>query len=44
MSCGGFLTMNNNCQYKCCVPYNDETKNLVGTKNEAPEYYRYWED
>ena len=24
-----------------CVPYNDETKHLVGTKNEAPEYYRY---
>ena len=27
-----------------CVPYNDETKHLVGTKNEAPEYYRYWEE
>ena len=26
------------------IPYNDETKHLVGTKNEAPEYYRYWED
>lgn len=30
--------------YKYCVPYNDETKHLVGTKDEAPEYYRYWED
>ena len=27
-----------------CIPYNDETKYLVGTFNEAPEYYRYWED
>ena len=27
-----------------CIPYNDETKHLVGTKDEAPEYYRYWED
>ena len=27
-----------------CIPYNDETKHLVGTKEEAPEYYRYWED
>ena len=26
-----------------CIPYNDETKHLVGTTNEAPEYYRYWE-
>ena len=30
--------------YKCCIPYNDDTKHLVGTKEEAPEYYRYWED
>ena len=30
--------------YKCCIPYNDDTKHLVGTKAEAPEYYRYWED
>ena len=27
-----------------CVPYNDDTKHLVGTKDEAPEFYRYWED
>lgn len=39
------------CPYKCvgnsykfCIPYNDETKHLVGTKDEAPEFYRYWED
>ena len=30
--------------YSICIPYNDETKHLVGTKEEAPEYYRYWED
>ena len=30
--------------YRCCIPYNDETKHLVGTTDEAPEYYRYWED
>ena len=30
--------------YTCCIPYNDETKHLVGTTEEAPEYYRYWED
>ena len=30
--------------YYICIPYNDDTKHLVGTKEEAPEYYRYWED
>lgn len=30
--------------YKYCIPYNDDTKHLVGTDNEAPEFYRYWED
>ena len=30
--------------YKYCIPYNDDTKHLVGTTKEAPEYYRYWED
>lgn len=35
-----------NCIYGCytrCMPYNDETKHLVGTTDEAPEYYKYWE-
>ena len=30
--------------YKYCIPYNNETKHLLGTDDEAPEYYRYWED
>lgn len=29
--------------YAMCIPYNDETKHLVGTTEEAPEYYIYWE-
>ena len=29
----------NDC-YKRCIPYNDDTKHLVGTNEEAPEYYR----
>lgn len=24
------------------IPYNDETKHLVGTTKEAPEFYKYW--
>ena len=30
--------------YDKCIPYNDDTKHLVGTTEEAPEFYRYWED
>ena len=30
--------------YTYGIPYNDDTKHLVGTKDEAPEYYRYWEN
>lgn len=30
--------------FKYCIPYNDDTKHLVGTTEEAPEHYRYWED
>lgn len=33
-----------NNRYKYCIPYNDDTKHLVGTTEEAPEFYRYWED
>ena len=30
--------------FKYCIPYNDDTKHLLGTTDEAPEYYRYWEE
>lgn len=26
--------------YKHCIPYNDETKHLIGTTDKAPEYYK----
>ena len=29
--------------YEKCIPYNNDTKYLLGTIGEAPEYYRYWE-
>lgn len=38
-----YLCTSGNC-YKQCIPYNDDTKHLVGTTDEAPEYYRYWEE
>ena len=27
-----------------CIPYNEETKNLVNTNEDCPEYYRWWEE
>ena len=27
-----------------CIPYNEETKHLVGTKEDCPEYYKWWEE
>ena len=52
--CELFSHIDNDCsiyQFKCCgslynycIPYNNDTKHLVGTTEEAPEYYRYWEN
>ncbi len=28
--------------YRMCIPYNDETKHLVGTTEDAPEFYQVW--
>ena len=32
------------CSYTFCIPYNDDTKHLLGTTDEAPEFYRHWDD
>ena len=26
-----------------CIPYNEETKHLIGTANDCPDYYKWWE-
>ena len=36
------VCMHTNFMY--CIPYNDDTKHLLGTTDEAPEFYKYWED
>ena len=36
------LTTNSAWRYG--IPYNEDTKHLFGTTDEAPEYYRWWED
>ena len=32
------------CRWDMCIPYNDETKHLVGTTKDCPEYYKWWEE
>lgn len=27
-----------------CIPYNDDTKQLLGTSNDCPEFYKWWEE
>lgn len=34
-------TVNN--VYSIVIPYNEETKHLVGTYNDCPDYYKWWE-
>ena len=31
-------------EYMQCIPYNEETKHLLGTTDEAPECYKFWKD
>ena len=30
--------------FKVCIPYNKETKHLIGTSELPSKYYRYWEE
>lgn len=30
--------------WEMCIPYNDETKHLLGTTDDCPEYYKWWEE
>lgn len=41
---GSYYNTIKNDNYIMLIPYNDDTKHLVGTSLEAPEYYIYWED
>lgn len=40
---GGYAVCTGDVRYDFCVPYNDDTKHLVGKFDDAPEFYRYWE-
>lgn len=39
---GMFLCVNS-CRYQC-IPYNDDTKHLLGHCKQAPEYYITWKE
>ena len=41
--CEKFIYSNGTVYYQC-IPYNDETKNLLGTINRCPDYYKWWEE
>ena len=28
--------------YDFCIPYNEETKHLLNTREDCPEYYKWW--
>ena len=48
-TCGLFSFMHNNEMFcECCrlqgIPYNDETKHLVGTTDRPDEKYIWWKD
>ena len=30
--------------YKYCIPYNKVTDKLIGTTNDCPDYYKWWEE
>ena len=30
--------------WRYCIPYNEKTKHLVGTKEDCPEFYKWWEE
>lgn len=30
--------------FATCIPYNEDTKHLIGTNEDCPEYYKWWEE
>ena len=32
------------CYWTQCIPYNEDTKHLLGTSDVCPEYYKWWEE
>lgn len=30
--------------YRYCIPFNEETKHLIGTKEDCPKHYKWWRE
>ena len=30
--------------WQTCIPYNSETEYLLGTDEDCPEHYKWWDD
>ena len=39
-----YMTTGSSLGNEYCIPYNEDTKHLLATNEDAPEFYRYWED
>lgn len=39
-----FPIMGGGLMHKICIPYNEDTKHLLGTTNDCPEYFKWWEE
>lgn len=31
-------------RWEICIPYNDKTKQLAGTADDCPKFYKWWEE
>lgn len=45
----GYLNDKHSCcfcsvRWNQCIPYNKETKHLLGTAKDCPKYYKWWEE
>ena len=38
------LIHSNGTVYYQCIPYNEVTKHLLGTANDCPDFYKWWEE
>lgn len=39
-----YITTGSSLGNEYCIPYNEDTKHILGTNEEAPEFYIYWEN
>lgn len=42
--CGEFPIVTSVARYRYAIPYNKDTEHLVGTTNDCPDFYKWWEE